>query len=294
MSASELEFFEHAGHRIACLVHRNDNATRLPVVWLHGLTVSVRFWERAMFQEIRDDRSWFSISMPLHHPSTFEGYIDSEALTEDLFAELLECPISNLIPEGKFHLVGHSIGGFAALNYAAKFPDRVASVVSIGGFMTGRAKGLEGALQFLSSGKRLRKIAFYAAFWILQQHIIVLKAATITYARKWRNLLSYPELDGTLAAVYPDVQQHRICGQRALCRYLLEMDLFDELEAIHQPVLFVIGEKDPVIPVEHQHDCAAALAKAETLVLEGVGHLAFAEQPVEFERAMLAWLARFD
>tara|TARA_B110000305_G_scaffold230444_1_gene282656 strand:- start:244 stop:630 length:387 start_codon:yes stop_codon:yes gene_type:complete len=99
--------------------------------------MSVRFWEKAMYADLEKDRSWYSVSLPFHHPSTFEGDISKEVITEELLAELLAKPIDALIPEGKFHLVGHSLGGFAALNYAAKFPDRVASIVSVGGFPRG-------------------------------------------------------------------------------------------------------------------------------------------------------------
>lgn len=112
-------FIEHAGHRIASLAHANEAAVRFPVVWIHGLTVSVHVWEAAVYDEIKARRSWYSVGLPLHSPSTYAGELHEEKLTKDLFAELIAKPIDALIPEGEFHLIGHSLGGFAALNYAA-------------------------------------------------------------------------------------------------------------------------------------------------------------------------------
>ncbi len=294
MAEAEPIFIEHAGHRVACIAHENPDATRLPVVWIHGLTMSVRFWEAAMYREIREHRSWYSISLPLHFPSTFEGPVDQDLLDEDLLARLVAAQVDALIPDGRFHIVGHSLGGFAALNYAAKFPGRVASIVSIGGFMCGRAKGIEGILQFLACGRTFRKAVFYTGFWILRTHRLFLKFATLTYAEKQRKLLSFPELEETLKSVYPDFQKHSIRELREFFRYLISMNLFDETAQIDAPVLFAVGEKDPVIPPEHQKACAKSLANSELHLFEGCGHLTFAEAPESFEPALFDWLSRHD
>ncbi len=293
MSDSPITFVEHAGHHIACIAHENENADKLPVVWIHGLTMSVRFWEEAMYTDLEKDRSWYSVSLPFHHPSTFDGEVSEQEITETLLAALLAKPIEMLIPEGKFHLVGHSLGGFAALNYAAKFPDRVASIVSVGGFATGKAKGLEGALQFLSAGNFLRKAAFFTGWWLMTRHPLFLKAASLTYARRWRRMLSYRHFDPTMRLVFPDVQKHPICAQRAFFRYLIDMNILDETDQIHHPVLVMAGTKDPIISTEHQINYAGRIPTAKLELFEGVGHLIFAEVPADFERVLLQWLDQY-
>ena len=76
-----------------------------------------------------------------------------DAIVEDLFATF----------EGKIHLVGHSYGGWVALAAAAKFPDRVKSVISMANVVredeitkTGLKNGLnqiaEGGLQEFLDG----------------------------------------------------------------------------------------------------------------------------------------------
>ena len=294
MSEPSPSFIHYAGHRLAILSHYNPQATLLPVVWIHGLTASFRFWEAAMYPEIRAARSWYSISLPLHHPSTYAGNVSQTDLGETVFAELVHRAVESVIPAGPFHMAGYSLGAFACLNYAAKHPGRVLSVISIGGFMTGRAKGLEGVLQFFSDGNLLRKSLFYAGWWIMQRHVFFLKMATVFYARRWRRLLSYPALDPTLRDIFPDVSRHSIHGQRVFFRYLLDMDLMDEVDKIDIPVLAIAGTRDPIIPFEHQYACAKRLACGQLLALDGVGHVAFAEADASFKSAVLSWLAQYD
>lgn len=294
MSDHQLSFIHYGGHRLATLSYPNPAARKLPVVWIHGLTASLRFWEHAMYPEIERERSWYSVSLPLHHPSSYEGKFTADRLDEHVFAELVRLSIEHVLPEGRFHLAGYSLGGFACLNYAAKYPGRVASVISIGGFMTGRARGLEGVLQFFARGQWLRRAVFHLSWWVMQRHVIFLKLATLFYARRWRQLLRYPELDPTLRAIFPDVQQHSIAAQRALFRYLLEMDLMDEIDRIQTPTLVIAGDRDPIIPYDHQRAYADRLPQSEFLSLEGVGHVSFAEAPATFKHAVLSWLARYD
>lgn len=292
MPPSRHIWVKHQGHELACIAHDNPGTQRLPVVWIHGLTMSVRFWEAAMYPSLARERSWYSVSLPWHYPSTFDHPLSHATLSERLLAELLGDAIATLIPSGKLHVVGHSLGAFAALNYAAKYPERVASVVSIGGFMTGRAPGLETALLFISKGGFFRKALFHLAYRLLQSHRLFLKIAALCYGRRWRTLLRLPVVDETLRMVFPDLRRHSIVSQRALCRFLLDMDLTDEIDKISAPVLMVVGSKDPVIRPEHQLDCAKRLKTAEVLLYQGVGHLAFAEAPDRFERDLLAWLDR--
>ncbi|MEL7159555.1 MAG: alpha/beta hydrolase [Bacteroidota bacterium] len=283
---------ERQGHRLAYLPHPHPHPTALPIIWIHGLTGSVHFWEAAMYEEVRHSRSWYSVSLPLHYPSVFAGRPSKDSLNEDLLADLLHDVIRACVPTGDFHLAGYSVGGFTALNYAAKYPARVASVISIGGFLTGRARGIEGVLQFFAKGTFFRKGIFYATYWSMQRHRIFFKLATLAYARKWRALLAYPELEATIHHVFPDVQRHSLAGQKVWFHYLLTMNLLDETHAIEHPTLVIAGDRDPVIPYHHQRACAELLPNAELVTLPGVGHVAFAEAAQLFKRTVLAWLDR--
>ena len=282
-------FVEFRGHRIACLAHPAHGGDGTPIVWIHGLTGSVHFWETAMYPEIQNSRSWYSVGLPLHYPSTYTGRITDDSLDEDLLAELVHRVVEH-VPGDRFHLAGYSVGGFAALNYAAKYPDRVASVISVGGFLTGRAKGIEGVVQTIADAGLFGRALFHLAYWTMQRHRLFFKLATLTYARQWRTLLDYPALDTTIRNIFPDVRRHPIRGQRTWFRYLLKMDLLDETAAITCPVLVVAGDADPIIPFAHQERYAGLLPNARLAVLPGVGHVPFGEAPGAFKKLVLDWL----
>lgn len=283
-------FIDCQGHRIACLAHEVEGATRTPVVWVHGLTASARFWETSMFPELVEGRSWYSISLPAHAPSTFRKRWKPFRMNEDLLAELLREPIEQLIPDGRFHLVGHSLGGFAALNCAAKFPDRVESVVAIGSFLTGRAKGLEKMLQFFVKGSLIRPVAFFLGYRFLKLHWKILALVSLFYANRRFRLLSNPAFRRTVQSIFPDVKKHPIRQQRLLIRSLIDMDLFDEVEEIRCPVLMVVGMADPVIPADHQIEAAEKLKNVTVARFETSGHLPFGESPEEFVEVLAGWL----
>lgn len=242
-----------------------------------------------MYPELAVDRSWYSVSLPFHYPSTFSGKVTDEALDEHILAELFHRVVNEFLPSGDFHLVGYSVGGFAAMNYAAKFPRRVLSVVSVGGFVAGRTFGLEGALEFIAQGNFLRKAAFHTGYWLLKRHRFFYKMATLSYARRWLYLLRYPDLDPTIRNVFPDVKHHPIAGQRAWGRFLLGMNLLDELDRIECPVLVIAGNRDPVIPYEHQKTYSELLPDATLVTLAGGGHVAFGEAAEAFETYLLSW-----
>ena len=71
------------------------------------------------------------------------------------------------------------------------------------------------------------------------------------------------------------------------------MDILDETDQIHHPVLVMAGTKDPIIPAEHQINYAGRIPTATLDLFEGVGHLIFAEAPEDFERGLIDWLDQY-
>lgn len=235
---------------------------------------------------------WASVSLPLHYPSVPAPDYRRRGMDEHLMCDLLWSTIEQIYgPQPKVVLVGYSLGGFAALNIAAKHPGAIRAVASIGGFLTGRAKGLERVLQELSKGRLVRRGLFHAAWRILQSHLFFLRLAVRFYAHDTRALLRYPHLDETLRAIFPDVKRHDIEAMRLLFRYLLDMSLTDEIDRIRMPVLVIAGEKDPIIPYRHQRKYALALPDCRFCSLPGTGHVPFAERADEFERVFTSWLS---
>lgn len=290
---SNIQFHQVGRHRLAYIAH-NPEGRGVPMIWIHGATASVRFWEAAQFERIRQHHPWYSISLPFHHPSSFEGEIDPNDLTEQKLFALTDGLIRHLVGDRPVLLVGYSVGGFAALNFAAKQPDRTLAVVNIGGFARGRARGLEGVLEFLATSGPLGRFVFHCSWWWLQRHRIFLRMAVGAYACDNRALRRYEYLGPTLRNIWPDVKRHNRTAMRHLFAWLLQLDVTDEMSELSMPILSFAGECDPVIPYEHQRKFAERLKNCRLVSLPGAGHVIFAERPVQFEREFLKFVDQID
>ena len=287
-----LQFHAVEGHRIAYLAHHPERGGT-PLVFLHGLSVSVRFWEHAMYAEVRDHYAWYSISLPLHAPSTFPRDFREQDIDEHLFFRLLDSTIRHLVGDTPVLLVGHSLGGFAALNFAAKNPAQTLGVVTIGGFATGRARGLEGLLEQMTEQSFISQRFFHLGWRFLQSSRAALRFVVRFYAADKKALAAYPELEPTLAAIYPDVKRHSRRAMRHLFRWLLSLDVTDEAHTITAPVLVMAGDEDPIVPYAHQVRFADALPEGILMTFEGAGHLPFAERPAQFKEGLLYFIRAF-
>lgn len=79
-------------------------------------------------------------------------------------------------------------------------------------------------------------------------------------------------------------------GYAGCCEALAQMDLRDEIPAIHAPTLVIAGAQDAATPPDHGHAIAAAIVGARFEVVEGAMHLANVEQPEAIGRLLEAFL----
>ena len=69
-------------------------------------------------------------------------------------------------------------------------------------------------------------------------------------------------------------------------------DQLASLASATAPALIVWGEDDAIFPVARAAEMAAALPRAETLILAGAGHACYLDVPDEFHDRLLAFVAR--
>jgi lipase len=65
-----------------------------------------------------------------------EADADPDSITIDAQVEYVRATVLRAVPDTRFHVVGHSVGGVIAMAFAHRFPDRVASVVNVEGNFT--------------------------------------------------------------------------------------------------------------------------------------------------------------
>jgi pimeloyl-ACP methyl ester carboxylesterase len=131
------------GHKLVGLSF-NPDTSGTPIVLIHGITASVSFWTPDQLELFAPRGPCYALSLPGHYPATFPSGYGTDDLTAESMAEVMTAALHQLIGHQSAILVGHSTGGFAALDIAVHHPECVAGVISISGFAQGRWSGMLG------------------------------------------------------------------------------------------------------------------------------------------------------
>ena len=175
----------------------------------------------------------------------------------------------------RIDLIGHSIGGMLALDFALRFPERVRGLVL---YATTPAFGG-------------RDPAFAAAFLAERlapldagQDMAALAAASIPpMLRPGTPEPLVREATAALAAT-PEA------AYRATVRCLTTFNRRDDLGHVAAPTLLIAGERDPLAPPKTMERMRDAIRGARLVVLPGCGHLAHLEDPAGFGAAVRGFL----
>jgi pimeloyl-ACP methyl ester carboxylesterase len=258
----------------------------LPVVFLHGMLTTTAV-VRDLFEE-PDAESWISVSLPGHHPGRLAAGTVPDAIDADLFADLAEAVLQEILGDRRVVAAGWSTGGFAALNLAIRRPDRVAAVASLAGFASGRrvtgsiawlawlARGFVGASAVrggLWTGSRLP--------W-LHDAIVKTCAADGVAGRR------IPA--GALQRLRKEFAPHDPASLVAVLAALQGLDITARLGEIAVPAWIVAGGRDPLVPPDEARRLAAAIPRSRVTVYDTGGHLFFHEWP-GFRRDFADWRA---
>jgi proline iminopeptidase len=192
---------------------------------------------------------------------------------------------------GRFGVFGSSWGALLALLYALADPGAPACLVLVGS--TGPRS--DGWRELYRAEEARRRAALGT-----EERLRDLRASGLrerdraAYDRAWYRLWAEAELaDPRRAEVLPPV----LMGERgelvnALTQASLgEYDLREALRTLAIPTLVVHGRRDPR-PVERAREVAEAIPGAEFAVLEGSGHIPYAEEPEVFFPLVEGFLAR--
>ena len=176
-------------------------------------------------------------------------------------------------------LVGHSLGGGIAMQFAYQFPEMIERLVLVSSGGLGpevsvvlRAAALPGADLFISATASVGQKVGGALGRGLGAVGMRPAPDVAEVARGYASLADPGRRKAFLATLRSVVGTE---GQRVAAADRLYL-----AEAV--PVLIVWGARDQIIPVRHGEDAHRALPGSQLEVFEGVGHLPQLEQPGRF------------
>lgn len=273
------------GHEVAADVHLRA-AGRPPVLFLHGMLTTTGI-ARQLFED-PDAESWVSVSLPGHHPGRLAPGTPPAAIDADLFADMIEAALDRAVGDRRVVAVGWSTGGFAAVNLAARRPQRVAAVASLAGFASGRRiTGSIGWLGWLARGA-VGAAAVRGGLWTggrvpwLHDTILGTCAADVAAA-----MALDPE---SLADLHRGFAAHDPAALTTVLAAVAGLDVSDRLGDIAVPAWIAAGGRDPLVPLDEGRRLAAGIPAAQLTVYDSGGHLFFHEWP-GFRRDFAAWRA---
>ncbi len=243
-----------------------------PLVVVHGFPLSRAIWGAQVAQL----SAHYRVIAP-----DLRGHGDSEATPGPYSMELLADDILALLEalqiDQPIVLGGLSMGGYVAMAFARRYPERLAGLL-----LTATRAGSD-----TTAGKDGRRQAVAA----------VQQAGTIQ-----------PTVDGMLPKLFapqtyaedPDLvlEVRRIMEHTSIegvinaqLGMLARLDSTAMLSNLDVPGLVIHGDHDQIIPLEAAQELAAVLPNGSMAEIKGAGHLLNMEQPAEFNQIVLDWLA---
>jgi pimeloyl-ACP methyl ester carboxylesterase len=231
----------------------------LPVVLAHSFAGSARQWAPQV-SHLRGSRRVVALDLHGHGQSTAtpDAAYDVDSFADDIAAVADELALE------RFVLVGHSLGGAAAIAYAAAHPERVAGLILVatpGRLPDEQVAQVEGALAADYEG---------------------------TMTGIWKRLLA-KATPGTRQTVESEQDSLPKATASAIIRSTFEFDPVPPLEAYPGPKLTISTPSEG--PVKELHQVVAGV---EHETVEDTSHWIQLDEPEAFDRILDGFLAEVD
>lgn len=259
----------------------------MKTVLIHGMVMAPAFWSCFTPGIVREGRA-AAYPLPGHNPWTMDGL--SGGLNTADIVNAYAAAIERDFDGEPVTLIGHSTGGFVSLLLARHRPDLVSNVILMGAFACGRFEGQERLAARILRLPLLGRHLFIRLFtrWIATRETFRWGALECVFDKTvgW-------ETNETIAAM-EQVREHllksRAAEIAAFVSWMSQTSVIDELPLIDVPVLNIIGARDAIVPPSHQIHLSGRLPRAQTVILDKVGHLPMAEARDKVDRLIGAFL----
>lgn len=218
---------------------------------------------------------------------------DSVGVSAPRYAEDLEAVRRHFKFE-KLTVLGHSWGAGVVALYAAQYPGRLGRIVIVGGIPL-TAQGLAaffGGVRARRDSATLRRMNQWEAR-------LEANPEDLTACRESNALFFRPFFVDTTGATLrridfcgdaPPARRNSLVVNRYTWASLGAYDWRPVMQQVAAPTLIIHGERE-VIPMEYAREWAATMPNGRLLIMRGLGHFLYVEDPVRFFSAVDAFLS---
>ena len=267
------------GHRI---VYRTAGSGP-PLLLLHGITSSAATW-KDVIPSLAEHHTVIAPDLLGHGQSAKPVGDYSLGAYASGVRDLL-----GLLEVESATVVGHSLGGGVAMQFAYLFPERCNRLVLVASGGLGRdvnpilrAAALPGAEYVLPliCAEPIRNAG--NAIGRLLRRIGVKPGTDVE--EMWRGFSSLGGVESRRAFIHTVRTIIDVTGQRVSANDRLYL-------AQHVPTLIVWGARDPVIPASHGKDASQSIPGSRFELFEKAGHFPHRDEPERFTSVLLDFLA---
>ena len=242
-----------------------------PVVLLHGYLESLEIWD-GFADELSADYRVICPDLPGHGRSGIYSNIDSMDIMADAVKHVLD-----VLGIGRTVIVGHSMGGYAALAFEDFYPELT---IGFGLFHSHAISDPED-----KKANRDREIALVKAGKKKQFiDVNIPNAFAADNHEKFKEKIDWARQ--IALATSDEGIIHALEGMKS------RPDRRDVLRNTTDPLLIIAGRKDHYIPFEVYEQHFDLASKTEVVVLENSGHMGFIEEKQKSLESLRRFLER--
>lgn len=271
--SSSSHFFTSDGLNLHYLKWGNG---KVPVVMLHGLRGFAQTWQD-LVDALGNEFTFYALDQ--------RGRGDSDwGPTEDYNADSYVKDLTRFVDHlalDRFVLIGHSLGGQNAVEFARQYPGRVMAMV-IEDIGPGSSKQGEGAERIR---REMRSTPLSFDSWQAAKDFWTSSRPNLTeQALQARLNYSFREVDGNV--MWKHDQQG--IGEARLT--IEPIDLWPAFHAIRCPTLLVKGGNSDFLSSQTVNDIMASSDVVQAVQIEGASHYVHDDQPEKFNEAVVHFM----
>ncbi|MEK7990670.1 MAG: alpha/beta hydrolase [Thiotrichaceae bacterium] len=255
--------------------HCGAESAKTPLLLIHGNFASWRWWQ-PLLQHLPERYRAYAPELRGCGDTTraADGY-NIEQLASDIyeFTQALDLPA--------VHLVGHSLGGAVAMQFALNYPQKVRTLTLVS------SAPAEGMAYLKPNFPHLRLTESSDFHHIMQTLNLNRMSLQKTLSRMMPSIEPHEDGFVTLLDDAAHMSPEAIVGfYDALTTWSVQ----DELGNLNLPVLVLWGSQDTIVEKAALERTVEALPQAQFVVWDNVGHAPQLEQPEAFQQLLLEFI----